>query len=47
MANRKSPVVPGWIRTSLWVGGGLVLVVIVAMAFGHNPLQHLNHGMPG
>ena len=49
MANPKQPGLPGWMRVSLWIGGGLIAVAVVMMALGHNPLQHIvaHGGMAG
>ena len=49
MANAKQASVPGWVKVSLGVVGVLVIVAVVMIALGHNPLQHiLGHaGMAG
>ena len=45
MANAKQAGVPGWVKASLGVVGVLVIVAVVMIAFGHNPLMHImNHG---
>lgn len=41
MANPKQTGLPGWVRGSLWLTGGLVIVAAIAMALGHNVLQHV------
>lgn len=32
---------PKWVKTSLWVGGALVVLVVVMSALGHGPGQHM------
>ena len=45
MANPKQPGMPNWIKGSLWVIGGLAVVAVIAMAFGHNAFQHMGMHM--
>lgn len=40
MANPKQTGLLGWVRSSLWLTGGLVIVAVIAMALGHN-VQHM------
>ena len=49
MANAKAAGLPGWVKASLGVVGVLVIVAVVMIAMGHNPLMHImNHtGMGG
>ncbi len=32
---------PVWVKTSLWIGGALLLVVVIMLALGHGPGQHM------
>ncbi|HEX4299095.1 MAG TPA: hypothetical protein VHZ56_13830 [Devosia sp.] len=43
MANRgnRSGTMPGWMKAGLGGAALLVLIALVMVAFGHNPLQHL------
>lgn len=42
MAIRQAGV-PRWVKLTLGAGGLAVLLAIVAMLVGHNPMQHMNH----
>jgi hypothetical protein len=41
-AGKRTAGMPGWVKTSLWLGGTLLLVVAVMLALGHGPGQHMN-----
>lgn len=46
-AAREKPSVPGWVKLMGAIGLALVVVAGGVMALGHNPLQHIGHGMAG
>ena len=41
-ARKHTARMPVWVKTSLWIGGVLLLVVVIMLALGHGPGQHMN-----
>lgn len=39
--RRTKTAMPKWARISLWIGCGLVVLVVVMTALGHGPGQHM------
>jgi predicted branched-subunit amino acid permease len=49
MANANRVGMPGWVKVSLGVLGVAIVIGVVMVAVGHNPLQHImgHAGMTG
>jgi hypothetical protein len=40
--GRYAAGMPRWVKASVWIGGALFLVVVVLLALGHGPGQHMS-----
>ncbi|MET3901340.1 hypothetical protein ABIB57_005310 [Devosia sp. UYZn731] len=39
--GRRATSMPKWVKVSLWIGGVLIVLVVVMTALGHGPGQHM------
>lgn len=39
--RRARTAMPQWVKVSLWIGGVLIVLVVVMIALGHGPGQHM------